>query len=124
MQVIIYSSKRVSPTEFIHFWGNQYHYPQESLYTQNIGKPLTADRLRSLFLWKNGMRLSDRKRQSLETNYIKRLTELTALRIVTHSPSTLSGLKILVSFLFDPALTGSPNKYPLFVFGSRIATSP
>ena len=55
------------------FWDQQYRYPQESLYSDNIGKRLTPRRVRDLFRWKNGSPLSKAKRRSVEENFVRRI---------------------------------------------------
>lgn len=65
--------------EFVEFWEQLYAYPNEKLYTDNIGKPLTPSRILELYKWKNGGELSVAKRQSVERNYISRLKEAKGL---------------------------------------------
>jgi len=55
--------------EFIQYWSDRYEYPNEHLYADNIGAPLTAESRRQLYEWKNGGILSGSKRQSVEDNY-------------------------------------------------------
>jgi hypothetical protein len=83
MQLPVYSRNSTSESDFIAFWANQVSAngieQDEKQYTPHIGKPLTRESLEALFRWKNQMRLSDKKRQSIETNYIGRLDELQKL---------------------------------------------
>ena len=53
--------KVVSRRKFVAYWSDQYRYSKEDLYTRNRRKPFTLARLRTLFLWKNGRKLSSRK---------------------------------------------------------------
>lgn len=69
----------VTADGFVEFWEPLYVYPLEPLYTENIGKPLTPRRVRDLYYWKNGGKLSDAKRASVETNFIQRIREARAL---------------------------------------------
>jgi hypothetical protein len=66
--------------EFVRFWSACYEGTNEQLYSDSIGRQLTPDRVRSLYLWKNGgQRLAEQKRRSVERNVIGRLGELRAL---------------------------------------------
>jgi hypothetical protein len=71
---------------FVEHWSARYVDPREELYTANIGRALTAERVNSLFIWKNGGPLSAAKRVSVEQHYISRLSQLAAL-----PPSTTAG---------------------------------
>jgi hypothetical protein len=62
--------------DFVSFWSQLYRDPRERHYSDNIGQPLTPERVRSLYLWKNGGKLSERKCESVERNVIGRLREL------------------------------------------------
>lgn len=59
--------RSVSRRAFVEFWSSRYRYTSEALYVDNIGKPLTANRIGRLFKWKNGRRLSARKRATVST---------------------------------------------------------
>jgi len=61
---------------FVEEWSHRYVDPRERLYEANIGRALTPDRARRLFVWKNGGPLSSAKQGSVEANYIRRLPEL------------------------------------------------
>ncbi len=62
--------------DFIAYWAKAYNYPNEPFYTDNIGKQPTRERVLELFVWKNGRKLSSKKKKSVEGNYVGRLTEL------------------------------------------------
>jgi hypothetical protein len=79
MMLPVYVAKDASPAEFIEFWAQQYRYPKDAQYTNNIGQTLTPERIRELFEWKNGAPLSTRKQLSVERNYISRIEELESL---------------------------------------------
>src|SRR5687767_2080231 len=76
MRLCILSSQGVTQDEFVSFWFRAYNDPRESLYVQNIGRPLAADSVRNLFIWKNGGVLSKLKQGSIERHFISRLSEL------------------------------------------------
>ncbi len=65
---------------FMEYWSSRYFYNLESVYTENIGKELTPERLNHLFEWKNGGKISQRKLKSIQNNYshnrIKNIDEL------------------------------------------------
>ncbi len=61
--------------DFIDFWASRYVDPRESLYDENIGKPLTAKSVMALFEWKNGGKLSNRKIASVRQHYVTRINE-------------------------------------------------
>ena len=77
--MVIYRAEPSDPEAFVAFWAARYADPREHLYVTNIGKPLTADRVRALFVWKNGGKLSSRKRESVERNYVSRIDELSEI---------------------------------------------
>lgn len=70
MKLPIFKIDHVHVSEFINFWSMLYEYGNEHLYDENIGKELTEERIWSLFIWKNGRPLSEKKRKSVEDNYI------------------------------------------------------
>lgn len=72
MLLPVLSYKDVSVKEFVSFWSSQYFFPAEHLYLKNIYGPLTRDSILSLFEWKNGGRLSKRKKESVLKNYVCR----------------------------------------------------
>lgn len=80
MNLLIYQPLQASKQEFVSFWGQQYSYDKESLYTDNIGHELTGPCILELYRWKNGMRLSERKRESIRRNFIERSKELEELK--------------------------------------------
>jgi len=105
---------KASRSEFVTFWRRFYASPLEDLYSENIAKPLTPDRIRSLFIWKNGSRLSERKGESVEKNYIQRLDEL--LKLPSHTPAgefleMFSGGAIWKIFLLH---CWRPNCFPIY----------
>lgn len=51
--------------QFLDFWNCQYSGYDEDFYEQNIGQPLTAERIRMWFEWKNGGPLAAGKARSI-----------------------------------------------------------
>lgn len=51
--------------EFVDFWERLYAGYDEEFYQDNIGRPLTDDRISKWFEWKNGKRLSASKAESI-----------------------------------------------------------
>ena len=78
-QLLVYQPKAAAPREFVEFWSQRYRDPREWLYVDNIGHPLTAQRVHNLYIWKNGGPLSAAKLKSIEANYISRITEMETL---------------------------------------------
>lgn len=71
--------QNVSKDEFINFWSCYYKDSKEHLYTDNISKPLDAEKIHKLYTWKNGSELSKNKYKSVRQNYVERLDELNTL---------------------------------------------
>lgn len=74
----VLSCVKTGKRQFIRFWAGQYDDEHEHLYENNIGQR-TPGAVKKLFLWKNGGPLSQKKNQSLQQNYVGRLSELRAL---------------------------------------------
>jgi hypothetical protein len=113
----VYVGTSRSQAEFIEFWGNQYDYPGENFYTKNIGKRLTAESIKDLFVWKNGMRLSSKKDQSVQ-HYIDLLPRI---RQLPHSTDPATFLKKVLASDAGGAIWGifllhcwSAAKYPIY----------
>lgn len=62
--------------DFVGYWKKAYDYENEPIYSDNIGKRLTRERVLSLFVWKNGRKLSAKKQKSVEENYVALLPEV------------------------------------------------
>lgn len=73
----------VSREQFVEFWDRVYEFPDTDVYEEEIGKPLTPERVRRLFLWKNGGKLPERTRASVEANFVQRIDEAKALPTAT-----------------------------------------
>jgi hypothetical protein len=106
-------SKKATEVEFIEHWSSFYRSPMENLYRENIGKPLTEQRIIDLFTWKNGLPLSKNKRRSVLKNYFENATKV----------PRLGDRERLLQFLALPGGTiwrifwlhcGDPEHYPIF----------
>ena len=79
--------------EFVRFWSARYRYPLMNLYIDNIGSPLTEERVLNLYRWKNGTRnISARKLQSIQINYIQALANLPAIANAHAAREYLEGI--------------------------------
>lgn len=76
MPMLIYQTAGANEAQFVVFWCLRYGYAEEKLYTDNIGQELTEQRILSLFRWKNGTPLSQRKQASVLRNFVCRQKEL------------------------------------------------
>ncbi|MGY1490433.1 hypothetical protein ACW4YW_13565 [Methylobacillus pratensis] len=111
----IYRTILSTNDEFIQFWSNIYFYKNDNLYSDNIGISLNKDRIIDLYTWKNGLPLSEEKLQSVNKNFVNRLSYL----------SNLSDDNGLSDFFNTYPHGGAiwrifflhcwkPNKYPIF----------
>jgi hypothetical protein len=118
MQLPVYFRESASTAKFIAFWASQVSAndieQDEKQYMPHIGKPLTSEGLEALYRWKNQMRLSDKKRRWIETNYIAHLEKLQQL-LPTIDPATFLGTfkggAIWRIFLLH---CWSQSKYPIY----------
>jgi hypothetical protein len=71
---IIKTSRPDDIKEFVTFWKKLYHYPLESLYNDSINKTqFDINDIQNLYIWKNGMALSEKKQLSLNNKIISKL---------------------------------------------------
>ena len=78
---ILVNSKQSDITSFIEFWSKLYSYPSENLYNETIIKEqYEIDDIQRLFIWKNGMKLSRKKQQSLDLKIKPKLTLINKLK--------------------------------------------
>lgn len=115
MRFLVNQAIETTPKEFVQFWSGQYSYRSGSLYTQNIGKPPTPRRLKKLFEWKNGRKLSAKKTHSIQRNFICRLKDLRRLT-GDEEPADLfkkyrSGGAIWRTFFLH---CWNPRRFPIF----------
>jgi len=65
--LILELKKETHINSFIDFWSRLYSYPLENLYNETIiKKQFEIDDIQHLYIWKNGMKLSNKKQQSLD----------------------------------------------------------
>ena len=69
--------------EFISFWSRLYAYDNAALYDKIHHKVLSEKDIKDLYQWKNGMKLSEAKEQSLNTKIIKKIKIINSLRATT-----------------------------------------
>ncbi|PJZ23969.1 hypothetical protein CH352_00935 [Leptospira hartskeerlii] len=79
MKFIIFQERDSSKDEFINFWKLRYFYDSDVDYEKNLQRPLTKDKIKNLFIWKNGRALSELKNETVERNFSQRLKELPKL---------------------------------------------
>lgn len=75
MNLFVLKSILSSQEDFIRFWSNLYMDQHENYYISNIGKPLTPDNVRELFLWKNSGGASDLKKKTIEKYFVASIEE-------------------------------------------------
>ena len=68
--------------EFISFWSKLYAYDNAALYNKIYHKVLSGKDINDLYQWKNGMKLSQAKEQSLNTKIIKKIKIINSLRAI------------------------------------------
>lgn len=118
LQLPVYSREPSSTAEFIAFWANQVSAndieQDEKLYTPHVRKPLTREGLEALYQWKNRMRLSDKKRRLVETNYIAHLEKLRQLPPTTDPAAFLEIFKGGAIWRIFLLHCWSLAKYPIY----------
>ena len=66
--------KQSDINSFIEFWSRLYSYPLQNLYNETIIKnQYEIDDIQRLFIWKNGMKLSNKKQLSLDVKIKSKL---------------------------------------------------
>jgi len=103
--------------EFISFWSRLYAYDNAALYDKIHHKVLSEKDIKDLYQWKNGMKLSEAKEQSLNTKIIKKIKIINSLRAITEIDLGyfLKEFKE-VSVVWKVFLLHiiSPNRYPIY----------
>ena len=68
MEILVFEiKKQTNINSFIDFWSRLYSYPLENIYNKTIiKKQFEIDDIQRLYIWKNGMKLSNKKQQSLD----------------------------------------------------------
>jgi hypothetical protein len=79
VRLIIYEPVQAEKKSFVEFWSARYAGYDDEFYDTNIGQELTEERILQWFEWKNGIRLSDRKKASVKENFIARRSELATI---------------------------------------------
>ena len=103
---------------FINSWSKQYSFSNEAIYSNSISKKaFTITDIQNLYVWKNGMKLSELKQKSLDgkiksklsiINDFKSTYELD-LKVFSKEYKNLSAVwKIFLLHLINP------NKYPIY----------
>ena len=59
----------VTKDSFVEFWSSQYDDPNEHLYDDNIEKEKTVETIENLYIWKNGLKLSETKLGRVQREY-------------------------------------------------------
>lgn len=81
MKLSILKSDKTTLKEFITYWSNFYIYTDEELYNNCIIKTeYTIDDIQSLYVWKNGMKLSYAKRDSLNNKILPKIDYINHLK--------------------------------------------
>lgn len=79
MKMIVLKCNLSSHEDFIRFWASLYVDKHEEYYTRNIGKKLTPEQVRELFLWKNSVEASQAKKKTIENNFVDKMEEVNNL---------------------------------------------
>ena len=67
--------------DFINFWSKQYSFSNEAVYSNSISKKaFTITDIQNLYVWKNGMKLSELKQKSLDGKIKSKLTIINDLK--------------------------------------------
>ncbi len=113
--MIIYQPLKAKQQEFVEFWNLRYEYAEENLYLNNVGQKLTEQRILELYRWKNGMKLSNEKRESVCRNFVKRRGELEQLQ------PNVNAIDFLARFADGGAIwrifwlhCWRPNRFPIY----------
>jgi hypothetical protein len=78
---ILELKKQTDINSFIEFWSKLYFYPLENLYNETIIKTsYEIDDIQRLFIWKNGMKLSNKKQKSLDDKIVSKLAIINSFK--------------------------------------------
>tara|TARA_R110001583_G_scaffold91457_2_gene233494 strand:+ start:2951 stop:3529 length:579 start_codon:yes stop_codon:yes gene_type:complete len=104
--------------DFITFWSKQYTYSNETAYYNSISKKIfsTAD-IQNLYVWKNGMRLSESKQKSINAKIKEKLPIINKFK--SNDKIDIEGFKKEfknLSAVWKIFLLHSikPHKYPIY----------
>jgi hypothetical protein len=103
---------------FVNYWSNLYYYEFSDKYDSRIlKKKFSAEDLSELYIWKNGMRLSDAKSMSFKKNILSKLKTINKYK----NSSDFKIIEFLkefdnVSFVWKIFLLHliNPDKYPIY----------
>lgn len=119
MNLPIFKSQQTSSLQlFIDSWSKLYTSPYEDSYIVNISKRIfTEDDIQSLYVWKNGMKLSKLKQVSLDTKIKAKLSTINNFK--SEDSIDLDVFKIEfknISAVWKIFLLHiiKPNKYPIY----------
>lgn len=108
----------ISLVSFINSWSKQYAYSNESTYHNSISKKeFTTTDIQNLYVWKNGMRLSEPKQKSLDIkikdklsliNNFKSKNEMDLQAFKKEFKNVSAVWKIFLLHIINP------NKYPIY----------
>lgn len=104
--------------DFIIFWSKQYSFSNEAVYSDSIfQKAFTTTDIQNLYVWKNGMKLSELKQKSLDDKIKSKLSIINNFKshdeidlvIFSKEFKNLSAVwKIFLLHIIKP------NKYPIY----------
>lgn len=104
--------------DFINFWSKQYSFSNEAVYSNSISKKaFTITDIQNLYVWKNGMKLSELKQKSLDDKIKSKLSIINEfksndeidLKVFSKEFKNLSAVwKIFLLHLLRP------NIYPIY----------
>lgn len=117
MDFVLTSKKATDKEEFINFWSRFYIDPNKAKYAQNINVNFNKDTLFALFEWKNGSKLSDRKKTSFEDKILSKLKIINLLKASSDFKlDEFLGEFREVSVIWKIFLLHiiKPNQYPIF----------
>ncbi len=116
MKLPLLSYQTTGSNKFVSFWSRFYVYPIEELYTSRIDKKqLFQDDLIQLFVWKNGSRLSQKKRKALQ-EIINKLGVINKLKLEFCLKTFLKEFRFIKGAIWKIYLLHiiAPDKYPIF----------
>lgn len=116
--ITLTTNKNNNLNDFIVFWSKQYTYLNETAYYNSISKKtFTTTDIQNLYVWKNGMRLSEPKQKSVNTKIKEKLAIINKFK--SNNKIDLEAFKkefkdlsaVWKLFLLHSI---NPNKYPIY----------
>ncbi len=108
----------ISINNFILTWSKQYAYANETAYYSSISKKeFTTTDIQNLYVWKNGMRLSEPKQKSVDAKIKAKLPLINKFK--SNDKINLEGFKkefkdLSVVWKIFLLHSINPNKYPIY----------